>query len=276
MAEVRDELIELRGLRFHYRDWACDKPGARDLVLLHGYTGHARSWDAFARAMAENYRVLALDQRGHGESQWASPDAYGTPEMVEDLKAFVAAMGLDDFSLLGLSMGGIVSYAYAGDRPSQLSRLVVVDIAPEIEAEGLRTIQSNVARSDVFESPEEAFARARADNPVPPEDHHRERVYQSLMRTADGRWTYRYDRALRDPGNRREGIAAEHGWRLVSGIDVPTLLVRGEHSDILSRTVAERFVREVRDGRLVEVAGSGHPVPLDQPDAFLQAVLDFL
>ena len=276
MAEARDELIELRGLRFHFRDWHCDKPGARDLVLLHGYTGHARSWDAFARAMSERYRVLALDQRGHGESQWAAPDAYGTPEMVKDLEAFVAAMGLQDFSLLGLSMGGIVSYAYAGQRPAELSRLVVVDIAPEIEAAGLRTIQSNVARSDLFASPEEAFARARADNPVPPEAHHRDRVYQSLMRTADGRWTYRYDRALRDPDNRREGIAVERGWELVAGIDVPTLLIRGEHSDILSSGVAERFVREVRDCRFVEVAGSGHPVPLDKPDAFLQAVLDFL
>lgn len=276
MAQVRDELIELRGLRFHYRDWSCDKAGARDLVLLHGYTGHARSWDAFARAMSENYRVLALDQRGHGESQWAPPEAYGTPEMVEDLKAFVDAMGLEDFSLLGLSMGGIVSFAYAGQRPAQLSRLVVVDIAPEIETQGLRTIQANVARSDLFDSPEEAFARARADNPVPPEDHHRARVYQSLMRTADGRWTYRYDRALRDPGVSREGIPAEHGWQLVAGIEVPTLLIRGENSDILSRPVAERFAREVRECRLVEVAGSGHPVPLDKPDAFLEAVLEFL
>lgn len=276
MAEVRDELIEIRGLRFHYRDWACDKPGARDLLLLHGYTGHARSWDAFAEAMSGEYRVLALDQRGHGETQWASADAYGTPEMVEDLKIFVDAMGLDDFVLLGLSMGGIVSFGYAGHRPPELGRLVIVDIAPEIDTQGLRTIQGNVARSDVFGSREEAFARARKDNPVPPEEHQRNRVYQSLMRTSEGGWTYRYDRALRDPDNRREGIPAEQGWQLVAGINVPTLLIRGESSDILSRSVAERFVRDVEDCRLVEIAGSGHPVPLDKPDEFLEAVRTFL
>jgi pimeloyl-ACP methyl ester carboxylesterase len=276
MAEVRDELIELRGLRFHYRDWACDKPGARDLVLLHGYTGHARSWDAFAEAMAADYRVLALDQRGHGETQWAPADAYGTPEMVEDLRSFVDAMGLDDFVLLGLSMGGIVSFGYAGERPPELGRLVIVDIAPEIDTRGLRTIQSNVARSDEFATREEAFARARTDNPVPPEDHHRSRVYQSLMRIEGGGWTYRYDRALRDPENPREGIAADQGWQLVTNIGVPTLLIRGEFSDILSRPVAERFASEVADCRLEEIAGSGHPVPLDKPDEFLQAVRTFL
>ena len=186
MANVQDEVIELRGLRFHYRDWPSSNPNAGDLVLLHGYTGHARSWDAFAEAMSDTYRVLALDQRGHGETQWAPPQAYGTGEMVTDLEAFVAALGLRDFTLLGLSMGGIVSIGYAGVRPPELSRLVIVDIAPEIAQTGLQKIMDNVARSDTFATREEAFARARQDNPIPPEDHHRNRVYNSLMRTEEG------------------------------------------------------------------------------------------
>lgn len=276
MASVQDELIEMRGLRFHYRDWPSQRPGAQELVLLHGYTGHARSWDAFAQAMSADYRVLALDQRGHGESGWATRDAYGTPEMVEDLAVFVTALGLKNFALLGLSMGGIVSFAYAGRRPPELARLVIVDIAPEIGAQGLKNIQSNVSRSDIFASRDEAFARARADNPVPPEAHHRYRVDNSLMRTDDGRWTYRYDRALRDPTNRREAIPPDEGWRLAANIAVPTLLIRGELSDILSAEVADRFVGAVPDCRLVEVEGSGHPVPLDKPDEFLDAVRTFL
>ena len=279
MGHVRDELIELRGLRFHYRDWAADEKNGSDtqtLVLLHGYTGHARSWDAFAEAMTASYRVLALDQRGHGESQWAAPDKYSTSEMVADLEAFVDAMGLDEFVLLGLSMGGIVSFGYAGRRPMQLSRLVIVDIGPEIETGGLNKIRTNVSLSDVFESRDEAFERARETNPVPPVDHHRHRVDASLMRTDDGRWTYRYDRALRDPDNRREGISVDEGWRLVANITVPTLLIRGAQSDILSPAVAQRMVAEIPDCRLEEVAGSGHPVPLDQPQEFLNVVRTFL
>src|SRR5579871_1956499 len=91
-AKVSDQLLEMRGLRFHYRDWPAQRAGAADLVLLHGFSGHARSWDAFAEAMTDRYRVLALDQRGHGESAWASPDAYGVEEMVEDLEGFVRAL----------------------------------------------------------------------------------------------------------------------------------------------------------------------------------------
>jgi pimeloyl-ACP methyl ester carboxylesterase len=273
---VQDELVEMRGLRFYYRDWSCPKPGAQTLVLLHGYTGHARSWDAFAEAMSAHYRVLALDQRGHGQTQWAPANAYDTDEMVKDLEAFVRALGLDRFALLGLSMGGLVSIGYAGKRPPALAKLVIVDIAPEIDLVGLKRIQSGVVRSDVFATREEAFARAREDNPIPPEEHQRYRVDYSLMRTADGRFTYRYDRALRDPNNPRQGIPADEGWRLVANIGVPTLLIRGEQSDILSRAVAERMRKAIGDCRLLEVAGAGHPVPLDKPDEFLRAVRTFL
>jgi pimeloyl-ACP methyl ester carboxylesterase len=276
MAAVRDELVEMRGLRFFYRDWAGPRPDAQTLVLLHGYTGHARSWDVFAEAMSQRYRVLALDQRGHGQTDWAPPTAYDTSEMVTDLSAFVAALGLSKLALLGLSMGGLVSIGYAGKRPAELARLVIVDIAPEIDVEGLKRIQAGVVRPDVFASREDAFARAREDNPIPPADHLRYRVDYSLMRRADGRYTFRYDRALRDPKNPRQGIPAEEGWRLVSKINVPTLLIRGERSDILSAAVAKRMAAAIADCRLVEVAGSGHPVPLDKPDEFLAAVRTFL
>src|SRR5258707_11186782 len=126
MTNVVDELIEMRGLRFHYRDWASRRSGAPDLVLLHGYTGHARSWDAFAQGMTDRYRVLALDQRGHGESGWAPADRYGVDDMADDLTAFVASLGLKGFSLLGLSMGGRGAMDYSGRRPADLAALVIV------------------------------------------------------------------------------------------------------------------------------------------------------
>jgi len=276
MTEVIDELIELRGLRFHYRDWTSQQVNAPDLVLLHGYTGHCRSWDAFAKVMSKQYRVLALDQRGHGETEWARADQYGTMEMVADLDAFVSALRLESFVLLGLSMGGMVAIAYAGMRPVQLARLVIVDIAPEIAVEGIQNIQQSVARSDVFDSVEDAFRRARADNPVPPEGHHYDRVRASLMRTDEGKWTYRYDRALRDPGNQRLRLAVEEGWDSVASFNVPTLLIRGEHSPLLSRDVADKFVSIAKNSQLVEVPGSGHPVPLDKPEGFLDAIQTFL
>ncbi len=123
-ATVVDETgIELRGLRFHYRDWPSAKPGAPDLVLLHGYTGHARSWDAFAEGMTDRYRVLALDQRGHGQTGLGQPaDKYTIDDMADDLRGLrQGALGLKDFCLLGLSMGGAVTIDYAGERPKALA-----------------------------------------------------------------------------------------------------------------------------------------------------------
>lgn len=276
MIQVTDELIELRGLRFHFRDWEGPSDNAPTLVLLHGYTGHARSWDRFASAMAKTYRVLALDQRGHGETEWARPAAYGTLEMIQDLHAFVRAMQLTNYSLLGLSMGGLVSIGFAGERPPGLERLVIVDIAPEIAPGGLERIGEGVSRSDVFESRDEAFERAQADNPTAPSEHLRARVDASLMRTGDGRWTYRYDRLLRDSSVPRERLSAAEGWRRAANIAAPTLLVRGELSDILDRPTADRMVEKVPDCQLAEVTGAGHSVPLDKPDEFEAAVAAFL
>ncbi|HLI66374.1 MAG TPA: alpha/beta hydrolase [Caulobacteraceae bacterium] len=275
MPNVADELIEMRGLRFHYRDWPSTRANAKDLVLLHGFTGHARSWDAFAEAMSDRYRILALDQRGHGETAWAPADRYGTDEMAEDLVAFVAALSLSDFTLLGLSMGGMVAMNYAGRRPAELGALVIVDIGPEIVASGGARIREGVQQSDVFASREEAFERARAANPRPPEAHHRHRVDQSLMRTEDGRWTHRYDRALRSPTTVRPRDP-EAAWASCANIAVPTLIIRGALSDILAPETAARMLTTIKGSSLTTVENSGHSVPLDAPEGFLAAAREFL
>lgn len=273
---VTDELIELRSLRFHYRDWRPKRAGAPTLVLLHGFTGHARSWDAFAEAMTDRYRVLALDQRGHGETAWAPPalDCYSRNEMVDDLAAFAKALGLSGFALLGLSMGGGVTFEYAGRRPKELARISIVDIAPEIVSDGMSRIRAGVQAKDVFASPDEAFAQARQANSRPPEAVHRARIDAALMRTEDGKWTWRYDRALRVSGPPPRDTEA--GWRACASINVPAQLIRGELSDILSPAIAKRMRETIPNLRFDEVKDSGHSVPLDVPDGFLKAARSFL
>ena len=273
---VRDELVEIDGLRFHYRDW----PSRRDvdapaLLLLHGFTGHARSWDPLAGAMTDRYRVLALDLRGHGETDWAPADRYGADDMVGDVQAFVQALGLERVALLGLSFGGLVATIYAGLRPSVLTACVVVDIGPEMAPAGAARIRSNVTAGDVFETRDAAFAVARAENGVPPAALHRERCYQGLMRTDDGRWTYRYDRALRRPGTLRVPESAGV-WRSCENIVAPTLVVRGARSDILSPEIAERMVATIPRASLVTIADAGHGVPYDAPESFAAAIRGFL
>jgi pimeloyl-ACP methyl ester carboxylesterase len=275
-ATVVDQFVTLNGLKFHYRDWPSARAGAQDLVLLHGFTGHARSWDSFARAMSADYRVLALDQRGHGETEWAPPDQYGVYYQVSDLEAFVAELGLHGFALLGLSMGGRNAFHYAGKQPRELERLVIVDIGPETAAAGSARITAGVQANDVFDSVEDAIAQARRANPNADEAEQRHRVTHNLMPTGDGKFTYRYDRALRDPNNPRPRPAPEEGWRLIANINVPTLLLRGEISDVLSPEMADRMVHTIPQCRFVEVPGSGHSIPLERPKEFLAAVRSFL
>lgn len=270
--QVQDRLIMLNGLRFHFRDWGSES--APPLVLLHGFTGHARSWDTFARAMCDRFRVLALDQRGHGETEWA--DDYAPERMVEDIEAFVRALRLQRFALLGLSMGGRNAYAYAARHPETLDRLVIVDIGPEIMTAGRDRIQTNVQASDVFDDAEEAVRAARALNPRPPEAELRHRLLNNLMQLEDGRWTWRYDRSLRSPDRPLPRPDADSAWAMLPKITCPTLLVRGAESDILSRETADRMVRTIPNCQLVEVPDAGHSVPLDNPSGFIAAVRPFL
>ena len=108
-----------------------------------------------------------------------------------------------------------------------------------------------------------------------PEAHQRHRVYNSLMRTADGRWTFRYDRALRS-GNTLRPRNPEAAWRSCGQIAVPTLLMRGADSDILAPEVAKRMMEVIPGAAFVEIKGAGHPIPLDTPDAFAAAAREFL
>lgn len=268
----QDKFIELNGLRFHYLDWG--NKGATPLVLLHGFTSHAHAWDSFSGTLSENYQVLALDQRGHGQSEWAGD--YSPERMVEDLEEFVRALNLSSFALLGLSMGGRNAYAYTALHPEKVERLVIVDIGPELMATGSARIRKGVLQKDIFEDEEEAYRAARAGNPRADEQELRHRLKHNLMPTSEGKLTFRYDQALRLPNRPLPRPTPEAGWAMLGKITCPTLLVRGAESDLLSKEVAERMCREIADCRLVTIPGAGHSVPLDNPQEFSRAVASFL
>ena len=273
-SSVLDKTVTLNGLRFHYLDWGNAE--AQPLICLHGFTSHAHSWDTFAAAMRDRYHVLALDQRGHGATDWATD--YHPLRRVEDLEAFVAALRLSRFALVGLSMGGWTAFMYAARQPSMVERLVIVDIAPEIDPRGSQRITNNTQAGDVFRDPDEAVGLMRAQNPRPPEAELRARTVHNLIQRDDGSWTWRYDVGLRN-GTYTIRAAPEEApatWASLRNITCPTLLVRGVDSDILSPELAQRMLESIPDCRLVEVPDSGHAVPLDNPSGFLKAVQPFL
>jgi len=269
-----DRTITLRGRRFHYTEWGA--PTALPLIMLHGVTGHARTWDEEAAILAERYRVLALDQRGHGDSEAAADCDYTVAAMSADLTAFVDALGLDQVSVVGLSMGGRVAIAFAGQAPRRVERLVVVDIGPDISEAGLLRVGTLMAKSpELFTSLEHALAFHRVTNPLYPEAMLLHRV-QHGTRPVEGGLTWKYDRGLRDAVRSGTWSDPIDLWPLWREITCPVLVVRGADSDVLSLEIAKRMMEENPNTRLAEVPGAGHTVPGDQPAAFRALLFEFL
>jgi pimeloyl-ACP methyl ester carboxylesterase len=173
-------------------------------------------------------------------------------------------------------MGGINAFAFAGSNPGTVGKLVIVDIGPELDPKGIARIGKGVRMGDVFADEDEAFAQARAGNPIPRDEVLRDRVVHNLKPAEGGGLTYKWDKALRDGTAVREDFTPDELWKLWDAIDAPTLLVRGEISDILSAETAERMVRQLPGSRLATVAGSGHTIPLDKPEELAEVVRAFL
>jgi pimeloyl-ACP methyl ester carboxylesterase len=263
--------LELYGLRFHYLDWGGDGP---PLVMLHGFTGHAHTWDHTARALADQYRVLALDQRGHGDTAWAP--GYGSRPMVGDLLAFLDALGLERVTLMGLSMGGNVAYLFAAAHPERIERLIIVDIGPEVAPSGGARIAAGLAGPDVFDSEDEAVAQARAANPRPTDESLRHRVAHNLRPLPDGRFTFKWDKAMRDGTATRDDHTVEERWEAWRSLRGPLLLVRGGESDILTAEFASRMVAENPAATCVVVPDSGHSITMDRPEGLVDVLLPWL
>jgi pimeloyl-ACP methyl ester carboxylesterase len=271
----RDREVFLGDRRFHYTEWG--DPMADSVLFLHGVTGHARSWDDEARALAGAWHVVALDQRGHGDSEPAPDGDYSTPALAGDLAAFVDALGLAPARLVALSMGGRVAIAHAATHADTVDRLVVVDIGPEVAAPGRARVGAMMAQApERFTTIDEALALSRANNPRYTEAMLRHRVTHALRPLSDGGFTWKYDRALRDrvrQGRWRDSVDLWPFWRAIA---CPVLIVRGAESDVLSPEIAKRMLEEQPRARLVEVPGAGHTVPGDQPEAFMRILVDFL
>lgn len=270
-----DRVLALHGQRLHYTEW-----GERDapaVVLLHGLTGHCRTWDSEALVLASRCRVLALDLPGHGDSDPAPDGDYSLNALTADLAAFADATRLDHLSLVGLSLGGLVAIAYAATHPRRLARLVVVDIGPEIAPAGRARVGTLIANApERFATVEAALALARLAHPRYDESRLRERVEHGLRPLPGGGWAWKYDPALREAVRAGRFTDSVDLWPLWAAIDCPTLLVRGAESDVLAPETARRMLQRQPRARLVEVPGAGHTVPGDQPGPFAALLAEFL
>ncbi len=268
-----DKYVQANGMRLHYLDWGNHaKP---EMLLLHGGAQSAHSWDFFALAMRDHFHIVALDQRGHGDSDWSEAGDYDTPFHVADVHAFTDAIGFDTFNLIGLSMGGRNAYSFAANHPGKVHRLIVVDVGPDVQAEGRRHIREFLEGTETFESFDWLVQRVRRFNPRRPEAQIRGSLINNLKQMEDGRWTWKHDRRRgirRDRGGEMNDVA----WQDIAKVKAPTLIVRGAESNILSAQTATKMSNTIQDSRLVEVPQAGHLVQGDNPLGFETVVREFL
>jgi pimeloyl-ACP methyl ester carboxylesterase len=277
---VRDETVILDGLRFHYRDWG--DPDAPPVVLLHAYLQHARTWDTVATGLADRFRVLALDQRGFGESEWAAD--YHELRLVADLAEFVDALGLGTVSLVGFSIGSSAAITYAQLYPDRVQRLVAFECFtdPDVaeEAPYRHTMLAHLSRlrslPETFAAPEEAVGAFQPLAPYAAEDELRHWMLDGLKQQPDGHWTWRYDPVFRTPASlpgRLNTDPAVLAARM-AGVRCATLLLAGEESWMVEPT--QRMLTRNPQARIITVPRAGHWVPLDNPGGFLAVVRGFL
>jgi esterase len=272
----RDSFVKANGLRHHYLDWG--DPGRPAVLLLHGFAQSGHSFDFVSLALCEKLRVIALDLRGHGESDWSETVDYKRETLVSDIAGIMHHLGLDSASFVGLSLGGTISYMLAAARPELVKSLVIVDIAPRVEQAGVNRVRGFVEGDDYFDSLEAMIEAVRAFRPGRTEEQLKGSVLRNAKRLQDGRWSWKYDPVMRRAeGRSKTGPDQENElWSALEAVACPALVVRGAESDIVSPETVAEMVRRIPDARAVTVERAGHLVPGDNPVGFIQAIEPFL
>lgn len=265
----------LHGIDLAADQWEPPEPQGT-VLLLHGGGQTRHSWARTARRLAAwNWRTLALDTRGHGDSQWSPDRAYTLDGMVGDLLCAVDA--LDERPVvIGASMGGRTALVAEGEHPGTTAGLVLVDIAPRLDPAGQARVRAFMnGAPNGFSSLEEAAAAVQAYNPRRPRPSNLEGMKKNMRLREDGRWHWHWDPDFlsftADPAN----TSATRMVRAARRVVAPTLLVRGRHSDMVTREAAAELVELIATARLVEVP-AGHMIAGDDNDVFARELHTFL
>ncbi|HSC02669.1 MAG TPA: alpha/beta hydrolase [Solirubrobacteraceae bacterium] len=264
-APVRHVFLRADERRLHLLDFGGTGPV---ILLLHGILGHSWMWHEVAPRLTDLGRVLALDSRGYGDSQWSREAQYTSDDHASDVQTVLNALGGGAADVVGFSSGGLVALGLAARCPELVSSLVMVDIAPA----------SSLAETDVPEVPGEYGDHGQAleaERRLSPRAAERMLEAMALFGTrpvADGKLARKHDGFFLS----RWPFRADQRWVELAALEQPVLIVRASESPVLSAAEAARMVGIARNGLLVEVEGSGHLVPVEQPHALAEAIRAFL
>jgi pimeloyl-ACP methyl ester carboxylesterase len=267
--ESTSHFVLVNGLKLHYLDYGgAEKP---TLACLHGLSGNAHNFDMLAPHLVGDWHVIAFDVRGRGDSAWGPPGDYNHQVYVSDLAALLDALAIPRVTLIGTSMGGVISMMFAGGYPGRVERLVLNDIGPEVDSTGLGRITSYMTTApSSFAELAEVAQYYRDNYPLLKEVAEAallEFARWSVQPGPDGRLLWKLDPAIRNIPRSGTAARAIDLWVPYARIHVPILVVRGANSDILSRATADRMRVVQRLTQVVEVPGVGHAPTLTEPAA---------
>ena len=280
--EPADRFYESQGLRLHYVDWGNEI--APPLILVHGGLDHCRNWDAIARELQLHFHVVAPDLRGHGDSEWAKGSSYGLADHVYDLSSLIRFTELRDAAIVGHSLGGMISLAYAGTYPDRTSRLVVLDGAflsrsqsAPIHEQMSRWIDQldRIGERDpsAFRTIEEAAQRLSTRNKRLTPELALHLARHGVRQETDGLYRWKFDHYQRARAPYR--LSPDEYVALWSRITCPTLLLAGGDSTIPDPEKAG-ILKHFRNARQQIIAGAGHWLHHDKPDEVLASLRAFL
>jgi pimeloyl-ACP methyl ester carboxylesterase len=251
--------------RLHLAAWDGDGP---PLLLLHGMGAHTHWWDACASTLMDRTRPVALDLRGHGDSDWRPDGDYTAANWVADIEEARHVMGWERFSLCGHSLGARIALEYAAAHPDRLSSLVAVDFLPEFG--GGRFSRARSHAQPFYATKDEALKRFRLqpDGTILDDAALAALADLSIRKTEQG-WTWKYDwRAFR--------YQYTPIWDLLPRVKTRALVVRGAESKLMPQAALDRVVAGLSDARAVDVPAAHHHVPLDAPEALAAAISAFV
>ena len=263
-----DQYVTVNGLRIHYLDWGGrDKP---PLVMIHGIARVAHTFDHIAPSFVDRYHVIAIDMRGHGDSDWDPGARYLVEDHVKDLEGIVSQLQLRGLTLWGNSTGGRVVQVFAGLHPDLVSALIVEDVGPERP----RSIADNFARQVQAEakgwaSEEELLAQLRKGNQGISDDQLRTYAHFASKRGPDGRIIWK-----RDP-NLAKGFVETELWQVRPTHHIPDDLRHRRSDTIVPAETQELLKKTVPGVEIVTMAGLGHYPSQEAPEAFPESSMRF-
>jgi pimeloyl-ACP methyl ester carboxylesterase len=273
--DYQDGWLRLDGLRFHYTEWGG--PTAPPVVMLHGLNVQCHTWDPIARVVAKKHHVIAMDMRGHGDSDWAKA-GYRVRSMARDVHGLIDALGLGPVDLVGHSAGVRVAIAVAGEKPHTVRRLALSDAGPANSKSGaiaMRDFIQATTNLRGFRSEQEARDFYLSFHPEWKPEFIDLHVQFQLRRNWAGKLVPKADPDLQWITGSVSLPDVAYLWEMSRLLTMPTLLMVGKTSNVLDEETVEKMLAAM-PASSVRWFDTGHYVPRERPEEFTEVLLEFL